>query len=36
MGDQVPVALQNEEPGVIARQAWLRGNERRVERKVEF
>ena len=36
MGERAIARLQDEQPGVIAREAWVSGNQREIERKIEF
>jgi hypothetical protein len=36
MGERTIERLQNEQPGVIAWEAWLSGNQQGIERKIEF
>ena len=36
MGKRAVETLQNKQPGVIARESWVSGNQRGIERKVEF
>ena len=36
MGERAVNTLQNEQPGLIAREGWVSGNQRGVEREVEL
>ena len=36
MGKRTIDWLQNEQPGAIAREAWVSGNQQGIERKIEF